>query len=177
MNKRHSLKKGIILLVLLSCNKNQKENKSVTTSADSISIIDYNTHKYSMEVSKHQLKSEYDNSKIKKIDSKEEARSDGNFNQMTLFEVDKDISSEQLKDYCLTAKPEYNNGYFQILVFFKKPNSARFPDNPLTGMYIEESDLKNIKATYTINNINGYSKLDYYENNNWESLVQTIDIN
>lgn len=117
------------------------------------------------------------NIKITKIDTKKEIRNDGNFNQMTLFEVDDNISPEDLKNYCSEVKSDYQNGYFQILVFFKKADRARFPDNPLTGMYMEDEDLKNIKASYTINNINGYSKLDYYENNSFESLVQTMDIN
>ncbi|WP_347216493.1 hypothetical protein [Chryseobacterium sp.] len=114
--------------------------------------------------------------KITKIDIKKEIRNDGNFNQMTLFEVDNTITIEELKNYCSEVKPNYQEGYFQILVFFKKTDAARFPDNPLTGMFMEDEDLKNIKATYTINNINGYSKLDYYDNNSFESLAQTIDI-
>lgn len=116
------------------------------------------------------------NIKITKINTKKEIRNDGNFNQMTLFEVDDNISLEELTKYCSEVKPNYNNGYFQILVFFKNADPAKFPDNPVTGMYMEDADLKNIKATYTINNINGYSKLSYYENNSFESLAQNIDI-
>ncbi len=114
---------------------------------------------------------------ISKIDTKKEIRSDGNFNQITLFKVDDTINLEELKNYCSEVKPDYQHGYFQILVFFKKADAARFPDNPVTGMYLEDEDLKNIKATYTINNINGYSKLDYYEKNSLESLTQSIEIN
>lgn len=116
------------------------------------------------------------NIQITKIDTKKEIRNDGDFNQMTLFKVDDNISLEELTKYCSEVKPNYNDGYFQILVFFKNADTARFPDNPITGMYMEDVDLKNIKATYTINNINGYSKLNYYENNNLESVVQTTDI-
>lgn len=116
------------------------------------------------------------NIKITKIDAKKEIRNDSNFNQMTLFEVDNTITLEELKSYCSEIKPDYQDGYFQVLVFFKKTDAARFPDNPLTGMFMEDEDLKNIKATYTINNINGYSKLDYYNNNSFESLAQTIEI-
>lgn len=116
------------------------------------------------------------NIKITKINTKKEIRNDGNFNQMTLFEVDDNISLEELKNYCTEVKPDYQNGYFQVLVFFKKADAAKFPDNSLTGMYMEDEDLKNIKSSYTINNINGYSKLSYYENNNLESIVQSIDI-
>ncbi|WP_284462237.1 hypothetical protein [Chryseobacterium sp.] len=114
---------------------------------------------------------------MKKIDSKHEMRSDGNFNKMTLFEIDNNISIKELKNYCSEVKSDYRDGYFQILVFFKKADVARFPDTDVTGMYLENDDLRNIKATYTINNINGYSKLNYYENNSLESLVQSIDIN
>ncbi|WP_079242839.1 hypothetical protein [Chryseobacterium indologenes] len=96
---------------------------------------------------------------------------------MTLLVVNNNISVEQLKVYCSNVKSNYTDGYFQILVFFKKSNSIAFPNNPLTGLYMEEKDLKNIKAIYTINNINGYSKLDYYEKNNWESIAQTVEIN
>lgn len=115
-------------------------------------------------------------SNIKKIDTKQEIRNDGHFNQMTLFEVDDNISIDELKNYCSTVKSDYNDGYFQILVFFKKVGTARFPDNPVTGMYMEDEDSKNIKAVYTINNMNEYSKLDYYEKNSLESLAQTVDI-
>lgn len=116
------------------------------------------------------------NMKIKQVDTKKELRNDGDYNQMTLFEVDNTITLEELKNYCSTVKPNYSSGYFQILVFFKKSNSARFPNNPLTGMFMEDEDMKNIKAIYTINNINGYSKLDYYSKNSFESLATSIDI-
>ncbi|KAA0127045.1 hypothetical protein FY557_14770 [Chryseobacterium sp. SN22] len=122
-------------------------------------------------------KSNFNDSKITLIDSKKEIReSDGNFNQMILFEVKEDISIEELKDYCKFVKSDYTDGHFQILVFFNNSSAARFPDNPLTALYNEENDLKNIKAIYTLNNVNGYSKLDFYEKNNWESLAQTSDI-
>lgn len=146
---------------LLSCSQKETNLKNQINSSNTIH------HKNST------LKT---NMKIVKIDIKKEIRNDGNFNQMTLFEVDNTITIEELKNYCSEVKPDYQEGYFQILVFFKKTDAARFPDNPLTGMFMEDEDLKNIKATYTINNINGYSKLDYYDNNSFESLAQTIDI-
>jgi hypothetical protein len=36
--------------------------------------------------------------------------------------------------------------------------------------------LKNIKAIYTINNFNEYSKVDYYDNNAYDSKPLEIDI-
>ncbi|MCT2409437.1 hypothetical protein NZD88_17950 [Chryseobacterium antibioticum] len=158
MNVKLNLILYAITLVSLSCSNNKKEQDPITSSIETQSKLKYN------------------NDKMKKIDSKKEIRSDGNFNQMTLFEVDEDISFTQLKDYCSNVKSDYTDGYFQILVFFKKANNARFPTNPLTGLYTEDEDMKNIKAVYTINNMNGYSKLDYYDNNSFESLAQTIDI-
>lgn len=155
-----------LILSSLSCNKKQETDE--IPNADSVKIIKPQQEKTTTNL--------MDKNLIKKIDSKQEIRNDGDYNQMTLFEVKEDISLEQIKSYCSSVKPNYNNGYFQILVFFKKPNSARFPDNPLTALHNDEKDSKNIKAVYTINNINGYSKLDYYENNSFESLAQSIEI-
>ncbi|MEY8759687.1 hypothetical protein [Chryseobacterium tongliaoense] len=157
----------LILIAAYSLGCNKKGSVQAVQSVDSISLSKYETVEVSPVAN---------NTKIKKINSKREVRNDGDFNQMTIFEVDKDISLEELKNYCSMMKPNYSNGYFQILVFFKKPNSARFPDNPVTGMFLENEDLKNIKAIYTINNINGYNKLDYYEKNSFESLAQSRDI-
>jgi hypothetical protein len=176
MNIKLNLFAFTVSLILLSCNNNNSKKESIpkTSEIDSIALLDRENHNIEQQT---ESKPKYD-SKIKIIDSKKEIRElDGNFNQMTLFEVNKSISLDQLKDYCSTVKPNYIEGYFQILVFFKKPNTARFPDNPVTGMYMEDEDMKNIKAVYTINNMNGYSKLDYYDDNSFESLSQEVDIN
>lgn len=163
MNLKLNLFTLTILLILSNCNNGNSTNESITKSLKTDNISS--------------SKPEYDNNKIKMIDRKKEARSlDGNFNQMTIFEVNKDISMDELKQYCSAVKPQYNDGYFQILVFFKNNNTARFPDNIITGMYLENEDMKNIKAVYTINNTNGYSKLDYYKKNSLESLAQEIVI-
>jgi len=166
MNQLTHLLTYALILSSLSCNKKQETDE--IPNADSVKIIKPQQEKTTTNL--------MDKNLIKKIDSKQEIRNDGDYNQMTLFEVKEDISLEQIKSYCSSVKPNYNNGYFQILVFFIKPNSARFPDNPLTALHNDEKDSKNIKAVYTINNINGYSKLDYYENNSFESLAQSIEI-
>lgn len=168
MIKIYNFPTYFIIITFVSCNK---QNTSVNgpKQLDSISVELYqpnDSRNNQISTSAH----------IKKIDNKKELRNDGSFNQMTLFEVDKNISIDELKNYCSTAKPKYKNGCFQILVFFNKSNTARFPENPITGMFLEDKDLKNIKAIYTINNINGYSKLDYYKKNELESIAQTIDI-
>lgn len=142
MSKRNNLLLLGLFIISISCNKSNKEIATTPISVDSLALISDNQN------SEIHYNTEYTNTDIKKIDSKKELRAnDGNFNQMTLFEVKKDISLEQLKNYCSSVKPNYTDGYFQILVFFKEPNSAKFPDNPVTGMYMEDEDLKNIKAT------------------------------
>ncbi|RRQ45190.1 hypothetical protein [Chryseobacterium sp. SC28] len=148
------MKKSILLLsilFLLSCGDNNKKT-SVETSEKPTT------------------------SKIQKIDAKKEDRNDGTFNQMILFSVDSTATIGELKRFCSENKSEYSTGYFEILVFFTDKSSAKFPENPVTGGFMEDSDLKKIKAIYTINNTNGYSKLDFYEKNAFESRPNSIDI-
>mgnify|MGYP000891188284 CR=1 FL=1 len=113
---------------------------------------------------------------IEKIDSKIESRKDGEYNKMTIFYVDSSITSNELVVFCKSNKDEYSSSYLNILVFFKSKSAARFPDNPLSALFVEENDLIMIKAIYTFNRFNGYSKLDYYNNNANSSLPQSIDI-
>jgi hypothetical protein len=113
---------------------------------------------------------------IEKLTNKRESRTDGEYNEMTLFIVDSLITLNELKDFCRDEKSNYSNGYFQILVFFYDKKTARFPDNPITATFMEEKDLTKIKAIYTINNFNGYSKLDYYDENAYTSSPQSVDI-
>ncbi|WPO81890.1 hypothetical protein SD427_14090 [Chryseobacterium sp. JJR-5R] len=174
MNIKLNLLALTISLITLSCNN--KESTMKSKELDSISLL--NPENQLTEGTNVQTKAESGHNNIKLIDSKKEIRElDDNFNQMTIFEIDKNTELNQLKHYCSANKSDYTDGYFQILVFFNKPNSARFPDNPITALHNEEKDLKNIKAVYTINNMNGYSKLSYYEKNKWESLVQIVDVN
>ncbi|MDR2236429.1 MAG: hypothetical protein LBE92_09910 [Chryseobacterium sp.] len=165
MIKSISILPCFMITIFLSCDKKNVNQKNKTV--NSLSLV----HTEEIKSSRPET-----NINIKKIDAKKEIRNDGSFNQMTLFEVNNDVSISEIKDYCSTTKSDYHDGYFQILVFFKKTGVAKFPDNPVTGMFMEEEDLKNIKAVYTINNTNGYSKLDYYKDNNLESLPQTINI-
>jgi hypothetical protein len=141
------------LVLLLACESSDKQNTGITEKA-----------------------TETKKTNIDKLDSRQEGRQDGEFNQMTLFSVDSTAGIEDLKRFCSEKKSEYSDGYFQILVFFKNREASRFPDNPVTGGFMEETDLRNIKAIYTINNSNGFSKLDYYESNALESKANTVDI-
>lgn len=149
------MKKTILListLALFSCSGNDNKN---TTTTEKVMVV---------------------NSNIQKIDTKKEDTSNGNFNQMTLFIVTDETTFEEIKAFCSENKSYYEDGIFQILVFCKDKNIAKFPNNPVTGGFMEDADLKNIKAIYTINNANGYSKLDFYEKNAFESSPNSTDI-
>lgn len=113
------------------------------------------------------------------INKKREVFTNGedNYNEMILYTIDDTLAIESLREFCKSEKVKSNSGMFHILVFFDKKENAVFPNNPVTALYMDEKTSKHIKAIYTYNYRNGYSKLDYYENNYWESKANQIDIN
>ena len=111
------------------------------------------------------------------IDSKKEIRNnDNSYNEMILYACGSKPNIDTLKMFCAIKKKEFTDGVFHIIVFFDKKNNAAFPNNPVTAFYTDEKPSKNIKAIYTFNRVNGYSKLDYYDKNYWESAAQQINI-
>jgi hypothetical protein len=96
--------------------------------------------------------------------------------EMILYAAGDKINLDTMVAFCRQQKQTFNDGAFHIVVFFNKKENARFPNNPITAMYIEDSDLKNIKADYTYNKINGYSKLTLYDKNAFESKQNEITI-
>lgn len=114
--------------------------------------------------------------KIEKVTSKKEKVRNGHFNQLTVFYADSAITFKELKEFCTKSKPDYSDGVFQTLVFFKNKKAAKVNDYPIIFGYAKEENLVNIKAIYEINNLNGYSKLTYYKDNAYNSLPQTVDI-
>ena len=111
------------------------------------------------------------------IETKREERNDNSYNEMLLFTCGEKPDLENLKLFCAEKKSEFTDGTFHFIVFFDKQENAKFPNNPVTALFMEDEDLKHIKAVYTLNNENGYSKLDFYEKNNYESSAISIDIN
>ncbi|MCF3110913.1 hypothetical protein LL912_19160 [Niabella sp. CC-SYL272] len=113
------------------------------------------------------------------MDKKREPFTNGrdNYNEMLLYAIGDTVSVEQLKQFCSNEKAKFTDGMFHIIVFFDKKENAVFPNNPVTALFIEQEQLQHIKAVYTYNRVNGYSKLSYYENNAWESKVDEIQIN
>lgn len=96
--------------------------------------------------------------------------------EMFLYEMGDTFNTDTLISFCKSQKQKFDNGAFHIVVFFDKKENARFPDNPIPAMYMEDKDLRSIKADYTYNNINGYSKLTVYDKNALESKHNSIDI-
>lgn len=96
--------------------------------------------------------------------------------EMFLYSCGDEPNIDTLIMFCKSKKDDFQNGAFHFIVFFDKKDNASFPNNPLTGGYIDEEQLKHIKAIYTYNHMNGYSKLDSYEANAWESKSNEIDI-
>jgi hypothetical protein len=111
------------------------------------------------------------------VDTKKEfIKNDNNYNEMLLYTCGDHPSIDSLRMFCTDKKKEFSDGIFHIVVFFDKKENAGFPNNPVTGGYIEELPSKHIKAVYTYNIVSGYSKLDYYDKNSWESTANTSEI-
>lgn len=109
------------------------------------------------------------------LDNKQEQAGES-YNQMTLYACGDNPEITTMQNFCLDKKQSFTDGVFHILVFFDSKENAVFPSNPITGGYIEEEPSTHIKAIYTYNRLNGYSKLDFYQQNYWESPSNTYDI-
>lgn len=110
------------------------------------------------------------------IDAKAETAGN-NQNKMDLFAYSGDLNIDTLKAFCISQRNKFETGTFYYVVIFDTKDNAVFPNNPLTAEYgMDEEPQKHIRAFYTYNKLNGYSKLDYYEKNKWESTANTIDI-
>lgn len=82
-----------------------------------------------------------------------------------------------LQLFCKAKKDSISDGYFHILTFFDEAKNAIFEEYPVTAGYMDEKNLKHIKAVYTYNTNNGYSKLVVYKENSFISkpIEYTID--
>ncbi len=109
------------------------------------------------------------------IDRKKEDEVAG-YNEMLLYECGAQPNPDTLRMFCADKKKEFSDGIFHIIVFFDKKQNAVFPNNPVTAFYIDEKPMKHIKAAYTYNRLNGYSKLECYSKNSYQSVAQEIEI-
>lgn len=98
-------------------------------------------------------------------------------NKMDLYTYSSSLNLDELKALCKENKPKFTSGKFYYLVVFDSTENAVFPKDPFTAEYgMEEVPKKHIKAMYTYNRINGYSKLVYYDSNSWEGTAKTEEI-
>lgn len=109
------------------------------------------------------------------VNSKTE--SDENHNKMDMYTYSGDFDIDNLKTLAQENKAKFNSGTFYYLVVFDNKDNAVFPQDPFTAEYgIEEGPQKHIKAIYTYNKNNGFSEIDYYDTNRWESVAKTVKI-
>ena len=96
---------------------------------------------------------------------------------MDLYAFNGIINLDTLKVFCKSQKEKQDNLNSYMLVIFDGKENAGFPTTPLTAMFgMEEDRLKHIRAFYTFNLFNGYSKLELYQTNAWESKSKSEDI-
>lgn len=114
--------------------------------------------------------------KFEFIDTKTEQVGD-NANTMELYSPIGQLDLDALKSLCADRKNNFTSGtFFFVVIFDSKVNSA-FPSDPFTAEYgMEENKMKHIKALYTFNSKNGYSKLATYKDNMYESAAVVIPI-
>ena len=98
-------------------------------------------------------------------------------NKMELYVGIEDYTLDELKDLCQGRKKTFSSGMFLFVVVFDSIENAQFPSTPFTAMYgTDDNIMIHIKAIYTFNRLNGYSKLNFYENNMYESIVNEFNI-
>ncbi|MFB6456680.1 hypothetical protein ACE38W_15515 [Chitinophaga sp. Hz27] len=99
-------------------------------------------------------------------------------NTMQLYTSAQPINLDTLKSFCTDKKKNFSGegGAFHYVVFFDKKENAVFPNNPFTALYGFDEAARHVKAYYEYNEINGYSKLCFFEKNSYQSPVQQFDI-
>lgn len=147
---------GATLTVFIFSCSNNSETKTDTTQTETAKKIDF---------------------PFSYVDTrKEDRKNDNSYNEMLLYTCGDKPSLDTLKLFCTEKKNEFKDGVFHIIVFFDKKQNATFPNNPVTALYIEDKPMKHIKAIYTFNKANGYSQLDFYEKNSFESSASQNQI-
>lgn len=97
-------------------------------------------------------------------------------NDMHLYSCGDKPNSDTLVMFCRDKKKGFSSGTFHFIVFFDNKSDATFPNNPLTAGHNDEEQLKHIKAVYTYNRLNGYSKLATYDANAWDGKLNEVVI-
>jgi hypothetical protein len=97
--------------------------------------------------------------------------------KMDLYAYSGKFNMADLIKFCQEQKKNFSSNAIYYLVIFDNATNATFPSDPFSSAYgIEETPQKHIRAYYEFNNLNGYSVLNYYDKNKWESRPKETDI-
>jgi hypothetical protein len=153
----------ISILTLISCSSSKNENTEQET---------MNTEQETMNIEQETVS--FDNYSFIKAGNQKA----GVFtNTMELYYLTDELNIDNLKAFCTSKKNSFKTEGFLYVVFFDDAQKANFPTTPFTAGYALDDDLmKHIKAMYIFNPVNNYSKLEYYNLNMYESVMQSIDI-
>ena len=99
---------------------------------------------------------------------------DGLRDVMDLYSFSGKFDMMELEAFCRERKERSPAKAFYYVVIFDDPTNAVFPNNPFTATFNEEREAKHVRAIYCYNRLNGFSELDVYELNSWESRPTTI---
>lgn len=118
-----------------------------------------------------------------------EAKRDGERQQnlMELFVYKGEFDVDNLKKFCVQKRRDKGRDMtsedFYFAVIFDDADHAGFPATPFTKLYRSSLELekdteylKHIRATYSFNKKNRFSRLWVYEDNAWESKFLDIEI-
>jgi hypothetical protein len=109
------------------------------------------------------------------VESKTE-RDGGIISKMDIYVTTGEVNLNSLYNMCQFKKRNMSSIWYYLVVFDSEA-SARFPNIPFGSHYgTDENALRHIKAYYTYNRHNGFSELQVYEKNNWESRAQTFTV-
>lgn len=113
------------------------------------------------------------------IDTKQELRNmyDKLYNEMQLFACGEKPDIAQLIKFCEAKRRTIINGYWHVITFFDFHDNAGFTNLPITAMHsAAENFSRHIKALYTYNTVNSYSKLVIYSPDQWTGIPNEIQI-
>lgn len=98
-------------------------------------------------------------------------------NRVELYAFDGELTEAEIREFC-NAKKEKNTTqkFFACVVFDKQVNVAR-STTPITAIYGKQDDCKkHIRLIYFLNNVNGFSEVNWHAENIFEHPVTTLKL-
>jgi len=98
-------------------------------------------------------------------------------NTKDLYYCSDPIDVNLLKEFCKYKKATTRSEAFYFVVIFDNEKNTVSSKSKFNGGYADEPEVaKHIRAFYVYNAMNGFSELNYYEKNSWESMPQTFKL-